>query len=289
MTKESELVIRDAESADKSQVLRFASRTWRWGDYIPQVWDDWLNDPNGRIFVGLLDGEVVGMNHVRFLTPEYAWLEGARVNPKDKRKGVATALARHAIEFSSQMGARIARLAVSSENEAAKAHLKKLAFHIEARFVLMEGSSRSHPRNLTVREPKPSELDSLWSEIRSSAAYRASVGLMCRSWVWYEMNRETLNEYVNRGGLFVASRGPERNGVAFLDAAKGENSVVEVSYIDGNLLALESLLSRSSERIRNLASRRVRTFAPKYRLLLARLMKLGLKEKGEYWVFSKMI
>ncbi len=289
MTKDSELVIRDAKAADKSQVLRFVSRTWRWGDYIPQVWDKWLNDPNGRIFVALLDGKVVGMNHVRFLTPDYAWLEGVRVNPKHRRKGVATALALYAMEFSSEMGARIARLAVSSDNEVAKAHLRKLTFHLEAKFVWMEGSSRSHPRNLTVREPKPSELDSLWSEIRSSAAYRAAAGLMCRGWVWYEMNRETSKEYVNRGGLFIASSGPSRDGVVFLDASKGENPIAEISYIDGSQMALESLLNRSSELNRKLGSTRVRIFAPKYRLLLARFLKLGLKAKGEFWVFSKRI
>ena len=284
----SELLIREARPEDKPHVLTFVRRTWRWGDYIPKVWDEWFNEPHGRILVAVLDGEVVGMNHVRFSTPNYAWLEGARVHPKHRRKGVATALALNALEFSSASGARIARLATSSNNEPAKAHLMKLGFRVEAEFVWLQGTPPIESHAVKIREAERSELGSLWLEIKRSAVYKASAGLIGRGWAWYEMNRQTLSEYANQGGLFLASTGLKRTGIALLGSAKGEN-VIEVAYIDGVQAAVKSLLSLSSNGYRRTSSKRVRIFAPKHQLLLATLLKVGLKEKGKYLVFSKQI
>src|SRR5258708_21232622 len=73
--------IRPARPEDREAVLAFSAHTWEWGDYIEYVWDEWLHDPQGMLFVATSDGQPVGIGHMRMLTKTEAWLEGLRICP----------------------------------------------------------------------------------------------------------------------------------------------------------------------------------------------------------------
>ena len=53
---DEELIIRLAQSADRPAMERVCAHTWEWGDYIPEVRDDWLADERGAVLVGELGG-----------------------------------------------------------------------------------------------------------------------------------------------------------------------------------------------------------------------------------------
>lgn len=40
------VVIRNAVDSDKSAILNFCQDTFSWGDYIQDVWDNWLSECN---------------------------------------------------------------------------------------------------------------------------------------------------------------------------------------------------------------------------------------------------
>ncbi len=84
-----QIEIRPARSEDREAVLAFSSHTWDWGDYIEYVWDEWLHDPQGMLFVATSDGQPVGVAHIRMLNKTEAWLEGMRVAPAFRRQGIA--------------------------------------------------------------------------------------------------------------------------------------------------------------------------------------------------------
>ena len=82
--------IRTIDRQDKRQVLGFTRHTWEWGDYIEGVFDDWCKE---GLFLGAeLDGRVVGIMHVAFLSDGSAWFEGGRIHPRYMRRGIMTAL-----------------------------------------------------------------------------------------------------------------------------------------------------------------------------------------------------
>jgi len=57
-----EFSIRAALPEDKETVLKFCRHTWEWGDYVPQVWDVWLSDPQGRLLVATIDNQPVAID-----------------------------------------------------------------------------------------------------------------------------------------------------------------------------------------------------------------------------------
>src|SRR6266567_4449251 len=104
------LEIRPAQPEDREAVLAFCQQTWDWGDYIEFVWDEWLHDKQGVLYVATFDQQPVGIAHLHMLTQTDAWLEGMRVDPAHRHQGIATALNNAMLAEAMRRGATVARL-----------------------------------------------------------------------------------------------------------------------------------------------------------------------------------
>ena len=51
--------LRPARTADRERVVEICAAIWEGHDYIPEVFDTWVQDPSGTFQVGEVDGEVV--------------------------------------------------------------------------------------------------------------------------------------------------------------------------------------------------------------------------------------
>lgn len=112
------LTIRPARAEDRPAVEHICAHTWEWGDYLPDVWEEWLADPRGVLQVGEIDGRVVAVNKITFHQPDQAWLEGMRVDPEVRRQGIARQFVVHDLTYARERGARVVRLATGHSNTA---------------------------------------------------------------------------------------------------------------------------------------------------------------------------
>jgi GNAT superfamily N-acetyltransferase len=126
--------VRLATSADRPAVLDFASRTWDGWDYIPLVWDPWLAGRDGVLLVAtsqpapgpgraldrfgrpLDPGRPIALARVTLLAEGEAWLEGLRVEPGVRRRGVATTFQAALLEWARAQGATVVRYATGADN-----------------------------------------------------------------------------------------------------------------------------------------------------------------------------
>src|SRR5712692_1712753 len=81
--------VRPARPEDREAVLAFCRQTWEWGDYIEYVWDEWLHDARGVLFVVTVEGKPAGVANMRMLNETDAWLEGMRVDPAHRQQGLS--------------------------------------------------------------------------------------------------------------------------------------------------------------------------------------------------------
>lgn len=92
--------VRRVREGDRGFVLGYCQDTFGWGDYIGDVWDDWQSDGG---FLACEDCAPasssppgpVGVCHMH-MSPGQAWIEGIRVHPQHRRRGIATFLVREA-------------------------------------------------------------------------------------------------------------------------------------------------------------------------------------------------
>lgn len=113
---QTQVLIRHARASDRAGLEPWTQNTFRWGDYISDVFDAWLNDTNGKFLIAEIEGRVVGCVHVALLGDGEAWDEGMRVHPDFRRRGISTALDAAAREFARAAGYHVTRLATDEDN-----------------------------------------------------------------------------------------------------------------------------------------------------------------------------
>ena len=113
-----DLTFRPIRLEDKPRILAFTTYTWgeENEDYIPFVFDTWLDDPKGEFTAAVLNDEVVGIAKLTDLGAGEWWLEGLRVDPAHRRKGIAQAFNRYHVDRVRQRGGGVIRYMTGGEN-----------------------------------------------------------------------------------------------------------------------------------------------------------------------------
>ncbi len=201
------VVVRPALPKDKSAVIAFCQNTFDWGDYIANVWDDWFAAPSGKLLVGVVGDQPVGLLHVAFLDDRVAWMEGMRVHPEYRRKSVGSTLDEAGRALAKERGCRVSRLATSIKNVPAQHVLDILRYERTAQF----NSWRTEPADddfsswrVATQDDAASVL-SIWvhSPIRSAARSL----LPTPRWSWEALTATRLRKQIASNEVRMARGG----------------------------------------------------------------------------------
>ena len=177
------VVCRPALPQDTEQVLELCSHIWEGGDYIPKVWEDWLNDPDGLLGVAELGGRVVGTFKLTEFGEEEWYLEGLRVHPDFQELGIAAHIHDYVIETWRRMGRGVLRLTTASHNIKVHHMCERTGFRRIAEFIpyrapcLPEGTSKF---TLLGTDEAQSALECL----KNNPVHVLSSGLINLGWVY---------------------------------------------------------------------------------------------------------
>ena len=237
-TLKKSICVRRARSSDKEAVFKFCQKTWSWGDYIPKVWDKWLKEKNGGVFVATINSVPVGISHLSIDKPYEVWLSGARTDPNYRRIGVATAITKKCLKYAKKKGARVARLATESDNVAAKAVLQKLGFKPIVEFVEMITENMKEERSKKSGWAEECETGALWNYVKNSETYVNSAGLYTVLFHWFSLEKEDLKRFVGeRKAIVHRNEKGEVNGLTLIDdatAREWHGNSIQTCYIDGD-------------------------------------------------------
>ncbi len=199
-------------------------------DYIPMVWDEWLRDPRGKMFVVEVGGVPVGMNRVRFLEDGSAWFEGARVHPDFRRRGLASMLGENSMKFARKKGITVFRLTSGSRNTAAHRQIARIRFEEKARFSVYEPPKKwrvgSEGGATNVR---PADLTRVLKLIRNSKEFALGKGMFWHNFAAASLTPGVVRGLISEGGVWSSG------GAVAVTRRGGEGSVVwkELCFICG--------------------------------------------------------
>lgn len=83
----------------KNEVLELVKNIWEGDDYIPYVYDQWVEDKEGRFIGAFYQKAIAGLAKLSFYEPHYAWLEGLRANPNLPVRGLANAFNKYFLKY----------------------------------------------------------------------------------------------------------------------------------------------------------------------------------------------
>ena len=217
--------IRGVRKEDQGFVLGYCRDTFDWGDYIGNVWNDWQSDGEFLVCEGSAPAassppRPVGICHVH-MSPGQAWIEGIRVHPQHRRRGIATRLVREAEQMTLRQqrpppppppppptttttyDGLASAMIIDTKNESSLAMARRLEYEITSTWTYHKVSPRRPDAGARCRITELRDLD------------RAAYPHFVSEWRWFETRRLGADGVSSEGpsattdtARFVRSDGP---------------------------------------------------------------------------------
>lgn len=273
--------VRRARPSDREPLMEFIRHVWGGHDYIPRVWDRWLRDRSGRVFVVEADGKPVGMNRVRFLADGSAWFEGVRVDPRYRGRGLATMLGETSMKVAARRGAGVFRLTSGSRNRAAHRQIRRMAFQEVGRFALYEPATPPAPRRGAGGETRLKDAEGVLRLMESTKEFRLGKGVYWEDFAAASLNSGTLGRLVRRGSVWTRGR------AVAVARRGGEGSSVweQISFLGGPPEEALQLLRSLLGRVKGASERWV--FLPQGSPVIHALRRAGFKRDFSLILFER--
>lgn len=264
----SQLEVRRAQESDREAVLAFCSQTWDWGDYIADVWDEWLHAEQGALFVATLDGQPVGVANMRMLNASEAWLEGMRVDPAHRQHGIANALFEAQIAEALRRHALTARLITESTNTAAirlieRNHLRRVnAFAPYHATPVTENSKRQYGLETPTLATLP-DRDEIIDYLNVSNIFPSVGGLYNAGFTAYSITAALIEQKIADQQVYLLRRWDRLDGLAMVEVRerRGEQ-LLSIGYIDGTTESISLLAYAMRKKLADFGLENVRADIP---------------------------
>ncbi len=249
--------IRPGRTSDLESIRAFSTDTFSWGDYVPDRFEAWLEEPHSLTIVSV-DGEdaPIALSRAVMLSPTELWLHATRVHPDRRREGIALAMNRHLLDWGRSQGALVARLLVEDWNEPAQAQVAKAGYRPASKWVWatrpivnrdpqptgnggkrVEGPERLKPAPAV--ESEPAFL--VWS---TSSLMRMARGLFAVEWRWRRLAVDDLFVAAKSHSFFDC---PSGWAIITRDDARAMHVDWMVSTPDDSFRLVRAILDRAVE------------------------------------------
>ena len=279
---DSKIYVRKARPSDRETVFKFCEKTWSWGDYIPKVWDKWLKEKNGRVFVATIDGVPVGISHLSIDKPHEVWLGGARTDPNYRRIGVATAITKKCLEYAKQKAAKVARLVTESDNIAAQTVAQKLGFKPISEFTEMTTEKITEENSKNSKWAEKTDTNAIRDYLQTSETYRKAAGLYTVIFHWFSLEKEDLKRFIEqrKAMLHLSAKG-EIDGLTLIDdatAREWHENTMQTCYIDGDYNGAFDMIKFLKSHCHALGVKKIYGFTCNHKPITTALEKLGFEQ-----------
>jgi GNAT superfamily N-acetyltransferase len=233
------LLVRPVTMADKSAVLRVSSRIWEGNDYVPLFFDRWVKE--GGFWAGEMRGRLVGYGKATELGPGELWLEGLRVDPDYRKRGLGKELSRQVVLRTLDKRPVSLRLATADVNHES-IHIIETVMgfkpYAQYRFFVGEpGKSSPGPRLAA-----PTVAQAL-DYIERSAELSASRGLLQSTWLFLSLDRRYVAELERNGYVFGYRAAGKLAGLMVLRPHRYHGNDLDISFVAGTGKALAAFRS----------------------------------------------
>ncbi|GAB6861759.1 GNAT family N-acetyltransferase [Haloplanus litoreus] len=211
--------VRPARVGDHEAIAAFTRETWpdrEMEDYLPRTFREWAADESetSHTLVAADDGQAVGVIQGVELSDRESWVQGLRVHPDYRDRGLARRLTDAVLTWARDRNTTVCRNLVFSWNVASLGLARSLGFEpcTEFRWAEVAADADADLDLSVVADP-----DAGWAFWTESDARHHLRGLTIdpgTAWTLSELRPEDLQRAADADGLFVVSEGGTR-GMAF--------------------------------------------------------------------------
>ncbi|MFZ2096260.1 MAG: GNAT family N-acetyltransferase [Anaerolineales bacterium] len=277
------IVCRPALQKDTAEVMELCSYIWEGNDYIPDVWGEWLADPDGLLGVAEYHGRVVGVFKLTKFQEREWYMEGLRVHPDYRDRGIASHIHEYVVETWRRMGSGIIRLVTGSYNVKVHRMCEETGFKRVAEFIpyraAISQDGKEHWSRLKIEEAaKALEF------MLNNPVHALSRGLINLGWVYADPQLKHIQEAAKEGHAWWW-----RDGQGFIsiweDEEEGERQP-GIEIIACRLNDIEGLLKDFRNLMGDLGYKSVGWVAPNHPEVISSLEKAGFERSWDMSLYA---
>ena len=195
-------MIREIRLSDKARVLEISSQIWEGDDYLPLVFDEWVNDDG--VFAGLWENDIlVGFGKLTYLTATDVWLEGLRKDEKSGANKVGEKLSKYYFDYLKGKKVGSIRFSTYFGNIASIKLNEKLGFKKILEQSLKTKEIEIPSQDISNFFTKDIDYQTFKTFIKNSQYLRSSKSNIYKGWVVYGYSDELIREYYEKQNFVV--------------------------------------------------------------------------------------
>jgi hypothetical protein len=197
------MLLLPASESDIPAIKCLSEGIWDGGDYLPRLIADWIRE--GGVYIGVVNGEVVGVSRIRKMADDEWWLEGLRIAIIHQGCGYGKELHNLTLEELKRIGKGIVRFASADTNRSIPPALKSGFREI----LRLPFTYAELPHNQTIKNPWHAVLEQNGvaiiqepsSQVRNiikTACQEDYAGLIRKGWEFYNFTEERLSSWLGQ-------------------------------------------------------------------------------------------
>jgi GNAT superfamily N-acetyltransferase len=213
------MLFRPAKQSDVPRIQKLTKDIWDGSDYLGSVIEGWITE--GGVYVGEVEGAIVGVTRIKRNGPQELWLEGLRIDPALQGQGLGRLMHKAVMAELAKMHPTTVRWASADTNHSvpmAEPSGFRLILKQPFLFLRIEPAKQNQPltdllatNQARVAEPtEPGLVEYLLKICREDYA-----GLLCRGWQYIEATTARIEQLLQRSVVLVSGE-PEQIRAAIL-------------------------------------------------------------------------
>ncbi|MFP4609325.1 MAG: GNAT family N-acetyltransferase, partial [Candidatus Aenigmatarchaeota archaeon] len=243
---DEELKIEEVKRSDRKEVESLSEGIWDGWDYIPEVFDEWIED--GGFLCGKKNGNMITLGKHTRQSEDVLWLEGLRVHPEYQEQGYGRKMIEGQLyHIKENLDYEVLRFLTTGDKSPVRKVAEELGFKVKKEYPYLrldeeylekiEAPSTEEVGRVG-REKDPEEVYDL---ILSSPEIEEYEKLYIEGWTAYEINPDLIRERVGRGNCFSIRENGDLKAVMFTHI-RDIYERMSVSFISGSKEEIEELL-----------------------------------------------
>lgn len=227
----TDMELRKAKSSDKNKVLEFCKTTFSWGDYISDVWDDWILE--GNLLVLTENDVPVAICHSS-INGEQLWIEGIRVNKNLRRKGFAKRLIQESEFVAKNNNCKISKMLIATNNKKSLNLARSLIYKKEEiwDFYSLLPKKINYKTNVKFATNNKSIIDFILSFTSSYV----------RSWRWLPLTNTNVKSLIDEKKILYSEHKGTINALAIFTKSEYFEHTLMLTLVFGNENGIKEIL-----------------------------------------------
>ena len=223
--------IRPARQDDHEAVAAFTRDTWEDGDYIPDVYPDWIEGEGKQTLVADAGDDIAGLGQIVLLSEHEAWGQGLRVNPEFRGAGVSREITYSLFDWAREQGATVARNMVFSWNQAGLGQSRATGYEPVTEFRWLHPNPDPGMPEDVVADPNAAW--SFWSHSDARDHLEGLALSLEESWAVQELTREMLVRAADETALLAVTDRRGTRGLSYRTRTwEGEEDGEAKTYVE---------------------------------------------------------